>query len=169
MSNPSLLLNASFEPLAVVSWQKALSLVFSEKVEIVHCYENQYVRSVNFSIKVPSVIRLIRYVRRHNTRIKFSRTNIYLRDRYQCQYCGSYSKVEILTLDHVVPKSQGGGTTWENITTACSPCNVKKGGRTPKEAEMPLLSIPYKPDKSMQLNINKNSNKTPEKWKIYLP
>lgn len=137
-SCPALVLNAdytplSYYPLSVWPWQTAIKAVFLDRVDIVAEYERE-VRSPNHKVKLPSVIALKSYVR-PSAFPAFTRFNLFLRDKFECQYCGSGHD---LTFDHVVPRAQGGRTTWENVVTACAPCNLKKGGRTPKQAGMPL-------------------------------
>lgn len=163
----ALLLNASFEPLRVVSWKRAITLVTLGKVEVIEEYDRE-VRSVSFTIRLPSIIRLIRYVRRRKSGVKFSRQNIYARDKNHCQYCGKKLSSEELTYDHVTPKSAGGKTEWSNIVTCCMECNRKKGGKTPAEAGMKLLRKPKKPEWLPILRITININKTPESWLDYL-
>ena len=116
----TLLLNASFEPLKVVHWQKAITLLCQGKVEVISVYDRE-VRSVSITFKLPSVIRLLRYVRiRHRfDYVPFSRANIYARDDHTCQYCGHALPTSELTFDHVVPVAQGGRKDWENIVTCC--------------------------------------------------
>ena len=128
----TLLLNASYEPLKVVPWRKAVTLWCQGKVEIISVYDRE-IRSVSISFKLPSVIRLLRYVRirRRFDYVPFSRANIYARDEYSCQYCGETLPATELTFDHVVPVAQGGRKDWENIVTCCVSCNREKGGRTP--------------------------------------
>ena len=139
-----LLLNASCEPLKVISWQRAVCMVFADKVDILEEY-NLIIRSVSFSMKVPSVLRLRRYARLASRSPSFSRENVLARDGYQCQYCGVSLTSKTATLDHVLPSSRGGKTTWENVVTACRSCNGKKGRKTPEEAKMPLRKTPVKP------------------------
>ena len=135
----TLLLNASYEPLRVISWQKALTLFFAGKVEIVEEYDRE-IHSISFAIRLPSIIRLLKYVRvKNHNKVKFSRANIYARDDYTCQYCAKKSPPEDLTFDHVVPVARGGQKRWDNIVAACFRCNHKKGGRTPEEAGMHLV------------------------------
>ena len=131
----TLLLNASYEPLKIVHWQKAVTLWCQGKVEIISVYDRE-VRAVSFSFKLPSVIRLLRYIRikRRFDYVPFSRANIYARDDHSCQYCGEGFPTSELTFDHVVPVAQGGRKDWENIVTCCVTCNRRKGGRTPGEA-----------------------------------
>src|SRR5690242_21174499 len=136
-SAQTLLLNQGFEPFKVISWQRAITLLFLGKVEVLEEYDRD-IRSVNVIIKVPAVVRLLRAFRRHARPVKFSRVNIYARDNYRCQYCGVRCGISELTYDHVIPRAKGGKTTWDNIVTCCYPCNGKKGNRTPHEAKMAL-------------------------------
>jgi 5-methylcytosine-specific restriction endonuclease McrA len=165
----ALVLNASFEPLHIVSWQRALQLLFQGKVEVIE-ESDQEVRTVRLTIRVPAVLRLLTYVplTRKKQVIRFSRLNVFIRDQYICQYCGSKFPKTQLTLDHVLPVVQGGGKSWENIVTACKPCNQRKGGRTPAQSHMQLIRKPRRPDwlpsASMQIGISL----TPERWKLYL-
>ncbi|WP_374942079.1 HNH endonuclease [Sphingomonas sp.] len=142
---PALVLNAdytplSYYPLSVWPWQTAVKAVFLDRVDIVSHYERE-VRSASLALKLPSVIALKQFVKPSQFPA-FTRFNLFLRDRFTCQYCGSPKD---LTFDHVVPRAQGGRTTWENVVTACAPCNLKKGGRTPKQARMPLHLEPIRP------------------------
>lgn len=165
----ALVLNASFEPLHIVTWQRALQLLFQGKVEVVEESEHE-VRTVRFTIKVPAVLRLLTYVplAKKKEIVRFSRMNIFLRDNNCCQYCGkSFSKVH-LTLDHVVPIVQGGKKCWENIVTACKPCNQVKGGRTPSQAGMRLIRKPRQPTWLPATSLQFGVSRTPERWKIYL-
>jgi 5-methylcytosine-specific restriction endonuclease McrA len=165
----ALVLNASFEPLHIVTWQRAIQLLFQGKVEVVE-ESDQEVRTVRFTIKVPAVLRLIQYIplKRKKHIVRFSRANIFLRDGHVCQYCGREFSKSHLTLDHVIPIVQGGRKCWENIVTACKPCNQRKGGRTPQQSGMHLVRRPrqpaWLPTASLQLGISR----TPERWKIYL-
>jgi 5-methylcytosine-specific restriction endonuclease McrA len=140
----TLLLNATYEPLRVISWQRAVTMSYLGKVEVLRSYE-QVLRSVSARVETPAVVRLFQIVRRHRTRISFSRRNVFLRDGYRCQYCGISLPAAELTTDHVLPRSLGGATTWENVVTACSPCNLRKGGRTPTQARMALHRRPHRP------------------------
>lgn len=164
----TLLLNATFEPLKVISWQRAVTLLFLGKVEVVEQYEDEEISSVSFSIKMPSVVRLLRMIRPRFRRVKFSRLNVFLRDKYSCQYCGSVMPTTELTYDHILPRSRGGRTEWENIVTACVPCNRQKGGRTPSEAGMRLLRPPVRPTSLPSLKLTITFRKTPESWRDYL-
>jgi 5-methylcytosine-specific restriction endonuclease McrA len=142
---PALVLNAdytplSYYPLSLWPWQTAIKAVFLERVDIVASYERE-VHSPTATMQIPSVIALRQYVKPSEFPA-FTRFNLFLRDRFTCQYCGSPHN---LTFDHVVPRRLGGKTSWENVATACAPCNLRKGGRTPKEAKMPLLVQPIRP------------------------
>lgn len=162
-----LLLNFDYTPLKVLSWQKAVSLWFTDKVEIVEEYNDFSLRSVSITIKCPAVVRLLKYVRRKQDRMKFSRLNVFSRDNFTCQYCGLQPGTPELTYDHVVPKSQGGKTTWENIATSCVPCNARKGNRTPEEASMKLKSRPRRPEKN-EFVFRVNIPRSPTEWRDWL-
>jgi 5-methylcytosine-specific restriction endonuclease McrA len=116
------------------------------------CDVEDWVRAVNFEIQVPRVIRLLDYDRVPRNVVKFNRRNIFLRDGNRCQYCGKQFGAHSLSLDHVMPRSRGGQTTWENIVCACLKCNVRKGGRTPQEAGMTLFRMPSRPKRSPVLS-----------------
>jgi 5-methylcytosine-specific restriction endonuclease McrA len=142
---PALVLNAdyrplSYYPLSLWPWQEVIKAVFLDRVDVVSCYE-QTVRSPSFEMQLPSVVSLKHYVAQDRTPA-FTRFNLFLRDSFSCQYCGSG---EDLTFDHVMPRSRGGRTTWRNIVTACAPCNLRKGGRTPREAQMTPFRTPEQP------------------------
>ena len=161
-----LLLNTSFEPLKVISWQRAVSMFFSGKIEVIEEYD-QNIRSVSLIIKAPAVVRLLRYVKSGKKSPPLCRANIMARDNFQCQYCAKDLVSRDVTMDHVIPRSQGGKTSWENIVCCCAACNRKKGGRTPVEARMLLLKKPIKPDWLPVLNI-KFHGKIPLSWKNFL-
>lgn len=165
----TLLLNATYEPLKVVHWQKAITLWCQGKVEIVAVHDRE-IRAVSFSLKLPSVIRLLRYVRikKRFDYVPFSRANIYARDSYTCQYCAQTMPTTELTFDHVVPVSQGGRKDWENIVTCCVSCNRRKGGRTPVEAGMHLVRHPRRPDSAPAIRITIGLRNAPDSWRDYL-
>jgi 5-methylcytosine-specific restriction endonuclease McrA len=165
----TLLLNATYEPLKVVHWQKAMTLWCQGKVEIIASHDRE-IRAVSFSLKLPSVIRLLRYVRikKRFDYVPFSRANIYARDGYTCQYCAGKFPTQELTFDHVVPVSQGGRKDWENIVTACVSCNRRKGGRTPEEARMRLVKSPRRPDSAPAIRITIGLRHAPDSWRDYL-
>jgi 5-methylcytosine-specific restriction endonuclease McrA len=165
----TLLLNATYEPLRVVHWQKAITLWCQGKVEIVSVYDRE-IRAVTFSMKLPSVIRLLRRirVRRRLDYVPFSRANIYARDNHRCQYCGDAFPTAELTFDHVVPVAQGGRKDWENIVTCCITCNRRKGGRTPAQAHLHLIRPPKRPDKAPAIRITFGLRNAPESWRDYV-
>ncbi|MCX5745057.1 MAG: HNH endonuclease [Proteobacteria bacterium] len=163
----TLLLNQGFEPIKVISWQRAITLLFLGKVEVVEEYSHG-VRSVNLVLKIPAVVRLLRSFRRHHRPVKFSRVNIYARDHYKCQYCGRKASLSELTYDHVTPRSHGGLTDWTNIVTCCYLCNRKKGGDTPAQAGMKLLSQPTQPNWVPAVTIRVSLRSVPEAWRDYL-
>ena len=166
--NATLLLNASYEPLRIISWKKALTLFFSGKVEVIEEYDEQ-VHSITFAVKLPSIIRLLKYVRVKNlNRVKFSRANIYARDDYTCQYCGKKFVSEDLTFDHVVPVANGGQKRWDNIVAACFRCNHKKGGRTPEDAGMKLIRRPTEPHWLPAFHVTFRLKAPPDSWRDYL-
>ncbi len=142
----TLVLNAGFEPMQLVSWQRALCLVLANKAEIVAAYDHT-VRSVSNAFQLPSVVRLVRYVRivRRFGIVRCNRKNIIIRDRSQCQYCGVYCTAANVTIDHIVPRSRGGRTTWDNVVACCHGCNRRKGDRLPTEVNMKLRRKPQKP------------------------
>lgn len=146
-NSPTLVLDSHYVPIAKVPWQRAISLLFLGKVEVIEEYEDKEIKSVTFSIKMPSIIRFLNSVKIRKRVVKFSRSNIYIRDKGMCQYCGKGMAPSELTYDHVIPASRGGTTTWENIVVACMGCNQKKRNRTPEEAKMRLLSKPTRPKK----------------------
>ncbi|EFO81590.1 HNH endonuclease [Oscillochloris trichoides DG-6] len=145
LSQRVLVLNASYEPLQLISVRRAIILLLQEKAELIEAAQQQ-LRALQVTLAVPLVIRLVRYIRiPRRLRLPCSRRGIFARDREMCQYCGEQPGRHQLTMDHVIPRSQGGATTWENVVTACRDCNHRKGGRTPEQAGMQLLSTPRQP------------------------
>jgi len=142
-------------------------MLFLGKVEVIEEYTRE-LHSVSFTIKLPSVVRLLNMVKRNKSPVKFSRQNIYARDRYKCQYCGGRFPTEELTYDHVVPRARGGKTEWENIVTCCMECNRKKGGRTPHEASMRLIRKPTRPAWVPAVRITIGFREVPQSWRDYL-
>lgn len=140
-----LVLNASYEPLQLVTVRRAVVLLLQEKAELVEAAQ-RLLQGISQQWVVPLVIRLTRYIRvPRNLRLPCSRRGVLIRDRETCQYCGEQPGRQQLTIDHVLPRSRGGSTTWTNVVTACRDCNHRKGGRTPEEARMPLLTVPRQP------------------------
>jgi len=140
-----LVLNATYEPLSVVSIRRAIVLLLKEKAELLEAAEAT-LRATGISMPVPLVIRMVYYVRIPKTTVlPLSRRTVMARDQYTCQYCGTMPLRAELTLDHVVPRSRGGKSEWENVVVACRGCNQKKGNRTPREAQMALVREPHRP------------------------
>lgn len=164
----TLLLDQSYQPVKVISWQRAITLLTLDKVEVVSEYDDKDLRSTFLVIKMPAVVRLLRAFKRNKKPVKFSRHNIAARDRYKCQYCGVKLLLKNLTYDHVIPRYQGGKTTWGNIVSACSDCNTKKGSRTPQQAGMRLLKAPYQPKWVPSVTIALNRRSVPDAWRDFL-
>ncbi|MFM7678374.1 MAG: HNH endonuclease [Roseiflexaceae bacterium] len=140
-----LVLNASYEPLQLVSLRRAIVLLLQEKAEVIE-KAHRAISSISSQYVVPLVIRLTRYIRiPRNLRLPCSRRGVIIRDRETCQYCGMQLGRNHLTIDHVIPRAHGGQTDWDNVVAACRDCNHRKGGRTPEQANMPLLSTPRQP------------------------
>lgn len=163
----TLLLSQSYEPIKVISWQRAITLLSLGKVEVIEEYDRD-IRTVSVVIKMPAVVRLLRAFRRHKKPVKFSRVNIYARDKYRCQYCGKKAPMKELTYDHVMPRSRGGKTTWTNIVTCCYECNRTKANRTPREARMRLRKEPIQPKWVPAVSIRLSASSMPDAWRDYL-
>ena len=158
-----LVLNASYEPLNITSWRRAVVLLLKGKAEQLEHNGKFLYRE----FPLPSVIRLINYIKIPYKEMPLTRRNILERDRHTCQYC-TY-RGEQLTIDHVIPRSRGGGDTWENLVAACVRCNVKKGNRTPKEANFTLLSKPRQPYSSLYFEITKHTRgNLNHEWRKYV-
>ncbi len=159
----TLVLTATYQPHKIVSWQKAVTMIFLGKVEVLEEYDEE-IRSVSITIRMPAVVRLLRVLRGKGRGLKFSRINVMTRDHFRCQYCGEKHAMRELTYDHVVPRSQGGRTTWENIVTACYECNRKKSGRTPQQAGMKLRAVPVKPKTLPTVTLRFDLGSMPDAW-----
>lgn len=181
-----LLLNADFTPLSIIHWKKAViwNIKYENNpkygIDIIDFYKDDFINGVNNKkYPLPAVARTKRFFRQSHQTLMFSRKNIFLRDNYMCQYCGKQYDTNILTYDHVIPKSKWtdlntSPTSWTNIVTACVQCNRKKGDKTPKQANMPLINMPIKPTKSQKYlpvahHLYKIKTEIPPEWKIYLP
>jgi 5-methylcytosine-specific restriction endonuclease McrA len=140
----TLVLDIGYQPISCTTWQTAIVWVLDKAVDVIDEYPDRYIRTVNWQVKMPSVVRLLRPVARRHA-VKFSRQNVYTRDRGRCQYCGLRIGRDNWTYDHVVPRAQGGRTSWENVVVACVTCNQRKGGRTPLQARMKLATTPVRP------------------------
>lgn len=162
---PVLVLNQNYEPLTVCRARRAVVLVYQGKAEML---ENGvgFVHSARETLPLPSVIRLACQVRRPHPKRKLTRFEVFNRDRYTCQYCGKQSHQ--LTLDHVIPRYRGGQHTWENVVSACVPCNRRKAGLTPQEAGMRLLRLPSPPSRNPFLSIPYHYLNTQNEWRKYL-
>jgi 5-methylcytosine-specific restriction endonuclease McrA len=158
-----LILNSDYRALTVCSVQKAFILVYLNKAELVAEQNGYALKSVSVTYPMPSIIRLFSYVQLPYKGVILSRQNIFKRDGGRCQYCGSGHD---LTLDHVMPRSRGGKSSWDNLVTACKACNSKKGDYTPDEARMPLARPPFKP--SFLMFLRDFSGYIDENWKPYL-
>ena len=171
----TLVLNQGYEPVRVVNWQRAITMVYLEKAMVLNNYPVQ-IHSAHSAHDVPAVIWLRRNVmwlgrkaKRPPPDVKFTRFYVYARDGWKCQYCGEQFPASVLTFDHVIPRAQGGRTTWKNIVTACGPCNQQKGDRTPKQAGMTLLRKPREPRWLPALLVKSLSEKSiPEQWHDYI-
>ena len=126
----TLMLSCTYEPLRIISWKRAIRLLTLGKVEVLEEYDEE-IHSISFSIRMPAVVRLLRFFRFKRQPVRFSRQNVYARDEYTCQYCGTRMPPSELTFDHVVPKVLGGVTEWENIVTSASPATFASGARPP--------------------------------------
>jgi len=172
-SCPALVLNADFRPLSYFplslwSWQDAIKAVFLDRVSVISEYDRR-IRSPSFEMKLPSVIALKEYVPTVR-RPAFTRFNVFLRDRFGCQYCNTPFAAHDLTFDHVIPKSRGGRTLWNNVVTACSPCNLEKGNRLVCESGMALRRAPVEPTTQL---LQENGRAFPpgylhESWRDFL-
>jgi 5-methylcytosine-specific restriction endonuclease McrA len=166
LNQPCLVLNQSYEPLNVCQARRALSLIFNGKAEMLE-NGSGYIHTMNAFYDIPSVIRLAYMVKRPRPQPKLTRLEIFNRDHYTCQYCGKQSHQ--LTLDHVMPRHQGGRHTWENLVSACAACNRHKAGRTPEQAHMKLNKAPVRPVSSVYVNIPYHFLQTEGPWQKYLP
>jgi len=193
LSNSVLVLNRFYMAVHVISARRAFIMLYSDTAEVIHLEEGHFanydfatwcelselhseepaphddwVQAVNFRIQVPRVIRLLAFDRAPRQSLRFNRRNLFARDNYSCQYCGGSFPTNQLSMDHVLPRSRGGETTWENIVCSCVKCNTKKGGRTPKEARMRLIRLPSKPSQNPLMAL-KMENPKYESWQAFLP
>jgi 5-methylcytosine-specific restriction endonuclease McrA len=170
----TLVLNADYRPLTIVSWQRAISLVMEERVAQLDFYSDKKIRDGKGRLyPIPAVIALKKYVRRETRHAPFCRKNVFLRDALVCQYCTKQYHAVDLTFDHVIPRSKwtspGSPTCWENIVTSCRPCNVRKADKTCKESKMYPLKQPVRPPMGeLFLGLSPWRDKIPEEWIPYL-
>jgi len=180
-----LVLNRCYLPIHITTIKRAISLLYMDiAVGVDHEYQTYswdqllddtlpsekashfyYLRTVTRDVPVPKVVVLNDFDKRPPQSVKFSRGQVFIRDRYTCQYCSKDLPKQKLNIDHVVPRMAGGKTVWENVVTSCHPCNRRKGGRTPQQAGMALLSNPQRPNVSPLLTVLKNSNSV---WQPFL-
>jgi 5-methylcytosine-specific restriction endonuclease McrA len=161
----TLLLSPAFEPMTTITWRKAITLLTLGKVEVVETYDRD-VRSTSVVFKLPCVVRLLSRFRRFKRQVRYSKQNIFARDRWTCQYCGARRTIDELTQDHVVPRAQGGRTCWENVVTSCVDCNTRKANRTPEQAGMRLRSRPQRPG-WLPMFIVHLGKEAPPAWRTY--
>lgn len=168
--NPALVLNAdyrplSYYPLSLWTWQEAIKAAFLDRVTILAEYE-EVVRSPSIEIRIPSVVVLKDYIKPQK-RVAFTRFNLFLRDEFECQYCGAKGD---LTFDHVVPRARGGRTSWENVVAACSRCNLRKGSKTLRQAKLGLRKPPRRPTSEELRNMGRRfpPNHLHETWVDFL-
>jgi 5-methylcytosine-specific restriction endonuclease McrA len=188
-----LVLNKLYVAVRVISARRAFSMLFRDLAEVIHVQDGQYlnydfeswaeisaihrelgeddghdwVKAVQFEIAVPRVIRLLGYDRLPRQTVKLNRRNLFARDRNQCQYCGNHFPTSELSIDHVHPRSQGGGDSWSNLVCACVRCNARKGGRTPSQAKMDLIRKPVQPKRNPMIAVRLGQQKY-ESWKAFL-
>jgi len=163
-----LVLGQSYEPIERVDWKRAMVWWAAGRVEILEAWEGRTIRTPRLELPMPSVVRFLRSRRRNIPVVRFSRETIYARDRGQCQYCLRPMLRRDVTYDHIIPKSRGGLTLWENIVIACRPCNQKKGNRTPSEAGMALTLSPARPSLGSWQMLVGHRDALPLAWRPYL-
>ena len=192
LNSQVLVLNKHYMAVRVINIKRAISLLFRDLAEVIDYDDGQYsnynfeswlevsdlkkrfepnahdwLHTVKLSIAVPRIVRLLVYDRLPKRNVTLNRRNLFARDHNSCQYCGKKFSTTELSIDHVVPRSRGGQTTWDNVVCACLKCNVKKGGRPPKEAHMKLITPPVKPKRCPVININLSEGRY-RSWKQFL-
>lgn len=192
LSSSVLVLNRLYMAVRVVNVRRAISLLYRNLAEVVSVEDGVYLsydfdnwievsefksrfeperhdwlHTVRFQIAVPRIVRLLGYDKLPRVQVKLNRRNLFARDQNRCQYCGRRHPPSELSIDHVVPRSQGGGTSWENLVCACTRCNVRKGGRTPQQANMTLVAVPRRPARSPVLTVKLSDSKYAS-WKQFL-
>ena len=157
-------LDQGFSPVSVVDWKEAIKLVVLNKAEVIHEYENKYIRTTNCKYGMPSVIKLNNQFKRAKGYIRFNKKNVFIRDEWKCVYCNFAGTFSSLTIDHVIPRAKGGKTTFENCVTCCKECNLKKSNIILEKSGLILNKRPARPE-FLPLIINDD---IPEDWKIYI-
>lgn len=184
LNSSVLVLNRSFIPVHVTTVKRAFSLVFSGTADIVDAQyrtfdfqawlsapshpEDEVIGSTSGPVRVPRVIVLTWFDRLPRRHVRYSRTNVFTRDDFTCQYCGERPPRSQLNLDHVVPRAQGGRTTWENVVASCVTCNRRKGGRTPEQAKLRLRNTPVRPRWTPMLNVAPSNGSRYREWQPFL-
>lgn len=163
--SPVLVLDASYRPIKQISWKKAMIMYFQEKIEIIKEYEDKWISSPNKRFKIPAVVRLIDFIFKFPFGVKMTRINILIRDNSECQYCNKKLNRKRFTVDHVIPRSKGGKTSWENLVACCAKCNTLKGDKSPKEVALTLKKTPVQPKVNLFRYIH---GETPEAWLDFL-
>jgi len=162
----TLLLDASYHPVRVINWQKAIILILSGRAEVVAEFDDVKIRSTRISFNLPKILRLFS-PHRGNQQVQFNRYNVFYRDKFVCQYCVKKFNATELTFDHVVPQSRGGRTNWFNIVSCCHTCNRKKGNKTPEEVGMRLIKKPKQPKWTPFLCLRLKDD-DPQEWFEFL-
>ncbi|HTJ25943.1 MAG TPA: HNH endonuclease [Candidatus Limnocylindria bacterium] len=162
--NDVLVLNFTYEALNITSFQRAVKLIFSGKAEIVHRRET-ILKSTSYEMRLPSIIRMLYYIKRPMQKVALTKKNVLLRDDYTCQYCGLKGE-RMMTVDHVLPRSKGGPSTWENLVCACMRCNNRKNNRIPEHANMHLKRRPKAPKYIPWIRVKRNT--LPGEWHQFL-
>ena len=158
-----LVLNSNYTPLHICATKRAICLYYLNKVDILEYYK-EAAHSPSISFQLPSVIKLKKIIKYNSMSVILNRKNIVQRDHHTCQYCGISSGPN--TVDHIIPKERGGGDSWENLITACSPCNLKKGNKTPSEAGMTMIKQPVRPNRIHYFQQFMQQNQL--NWRPYL-
>ena len=167
MNTSVLVLNQNYEPLNVCNLRRAIVLIIDGKAEVLETHAG-LVCSPSRTFTSPSVIRMMYHIRRPRPRVKLTRREVFIRDHYTCQYCGR--QMHDLTIDHVIPKSKGGGHSWENLVSACKTCNHRKGGKSLGEARMSLRTAPAEPRAGRYYTIERRlDGRLVDSWSKFLP
>lgn len=166
-SMQTLVLDQGYQPHRVITWQRAIGMLFGGKAEVVEEYEEE-IRSPSLSLRMPAVVRLTRHVRRPRRSIRFSRLNVLLRDDFCCQYCGLRASARELTVDHVVPRAKGGPTRWTNVVAACRPCNHVKGDQLLDQTQLRLARAPVVPHWLPSHDQPVARRDLPEAWRFWV-
>ena len=163
---PVLVVNQNYQPLNICRVRRAVVLLYQGKAEMLE-NGSVFIHSANYIFPLPSVIRLAYMIKRPWLERKLTRLEVFNRDKYTCQYCGK--ETHQLTLDHIIPRYQGGEHVWGNVVSACIPCNRRKAGRTPEQAGMRLLNHPSRPRSSIPFYVPYHYLQTRNEWQKYLP